>query len=141
MSNLRNIIESIIKVQNYCQQTKHKRYKYYRHLDPLHLLAQLLDRISMDFIIQLPKSKNRSKHIWVIMNWFIKIAYFLAISDIKAPELAKTFLKEIYQLHSIPEDIIFNCNSRSIGKFWSSILKILTIKKKLSIVFHLDINI
>jgi hypothetical protein len=90
----------------------------------------------MYFIVQLPETKNVNKHIWVIVDCFPKMTHFLAIPDTKAPELSRLFVKEIYRLHSLLEDIVSDRHSRFTGEFWHSVLRILTIKEKLSKAFH-----
>jgi hypothetical protein len=94
----------------------------------------------MDFIVQLPETTRGNKHIWVIVDPFTKIAHFLAIPDMKAPELARLFVKQIYRLYGLPEDIVSNRNSRFMGQFWCSILRILAIKKKLLMAFYPEMD-
>lgn len=64
------------------------------------------------------------------------MVHFLAIPDMKAPELARLFIKEIYWLRGLPQDIVSDCDSRFAGEFWHLILWILAIKEKLSMAFH-----
>jgi hypothetical protein len=53
----------------------------------------------------------------MLVDYFIIVVHCLAISDIKALELTKLFVKEIYGLYGLSENIISNYNSRFIGKF------------------------
>jgi hypothetical protein len=49
----------------------------------------------MDFIVKLPKTQKGNEHIWVIVDRFTKLAYFILLQNTKAPELAKLFLDKV----------------------------------------------
>ncbi|GKA76388.1 putative reverse transcriptase domain-containing protein [Tanacetum coccineum] len=54
------------------------------------------DKITMDFITKLPRSKNRHDTIWVIVDRLTKSAHFLAIrEDYSMERLAKIYIDEI----------------------------------------------
>ncbi|GKF40209.1 putative reverse transcriptase domain-containing protein [Tanacetum coccineum] len=54
------------------------------------------DKISMDLITKLPKSKSGHDMIWVIVDRLTKLAHFLAIrEDYSTEKLAKIYVDEI----------------------------------------------
>ncbi|GJW26208.1 putative reverse transcriptase domain-containing protein [Tanacetum coccineum] len=58
------------------------------------------DKITMDFITKLPKSKNGHDTIWVIVDRLTKSAHFLAIrEDNSTKRLARIYIDEIVAQH------------------------------------------
>ncbi|GJX69745.1 putative reverse transcriptase domain-containing protein [Tanacetum coccineum] len=71
------------------------------------------DKITMDFITKLPRSKNGHDTIWVIVDRLTKSAHFLAIrEDYSTERLAKTYIDEIVALHGVPVSIISDRDGR-----------------------------
>ncbi|GJZ75476.1 putative reverse transcriptase domain-containing protein [Tanacetum coccineum] len=65
------------------------------------------DKITMDFITKLPRSKSGHDTIWVIVDRLTKSAYFLAIrEDYSIEKLAKIYIDEIVARHGVPVSII-----------------------------------
>nr|GFC54823.1 retrotransposon protein, putative, Ty3-gypsy subclass [Tanacetum cinerariifolium] len=61
------------------------------------------DKISMDFITKLPRSKNGHDTIWVIVDRLSKSAHFLAIrEDYSMERLARIYIDEIIVRHGVP---------------------------------------
>ncbi|GKA52958.1 putative reverse transcriptase domain-containing protein, partial [Tanacetum coccineum] len=60
------------------------------------------ERIAMDFITKLPRTKNRHDAIWVIVDRLTKSAHFLPIhEDFKMDRLARLYLNEIIARHGL----------------------------------------
>jgi len=91
----------------------------------------------MDFITDLPLS-NGHDSIWVIVDRFTKMAHLVPLkSDAKkAPDLARIFLREVWQLHGLPSTIVSDRDARFTSKFWETITGILKIKRGMSTAFH-----
>ncbi|GJS07861.1 putative nucleotidyltransferase, ribonuclease H [Tanacetum coccineum] len=71
------------------------------------------DKITMDFITKLPRSKSGHDTIWVIVDRLTKSAHFLAIrEDYSTEKLAKIYIDEIVARHGVPCVIIFRKNGR-----------------------------
>ena len=85
-----------------CQKNKASRHKRHGALHPLELSYAPWDAISMDFIMQLPKSEGCST-VWVIVDRFTKLAYFVPVKDgqKRAEGCAKLFLENIWKLHGL----------------------------------------
>ncbi|GJX96866.1 putative reverse transcriptase domain-containing protein [Tanacetum coccineum] len=75
------------------------------------------DKISMDFITKLPKTKSGHDTIWVIVDKLTKSAHFLAIQeDYSTERLARLYIDEIVARHRVPVSII---NRDRDGRFTS----------------------
>ncbi|GJX77462.1 ribonuclease H-like domain-containing protein [Tanacetum coccineum] len=61
------------------------------------------DKITMDFITKLPKTKSGHDTIWVIVDRMTKSAYFLVMrEDYSIERLAKLYIDEIVARHRVP---------------------------------------
>ncbi|GJV35282.1 putative reverse transcriptase domain-containing protein [Tanacetum coccineum] len=61
------------------------------------------DKITMDFITKLPKTKSGHDMIWVIVDMLTKSAHFLAMrEDYSTDRLAKLYIDEIVARHGVP---------------------------------------
>ncbi|GJZ68247.1 putative reverse transcriptase domain-containing protein [Tanacetum coccineum] len=61
------------------------------------------DKITMDFITKLPKTKSGHDTIWVIVDRLTKSAYFLATrEDYSTDRLAKLYIDEIVARYGVP---------------------------------------
>ncbi|GJX20577.1 putative reverse transcriptase domain-containing protein [Tanacetum coccineum] len=71
------------------------------------------DKIAMDFITKLPKTKSGHDTIWVIVDWLTKSAHFLATrEDYRTERLAKLYIDEIVVRHVVPVSIISDRDGR-----------------------------
>ncbi|GKB52872.1 putative reverse transcriptase domain-containing protein [Tanacetum coccineum] len=65
------------------------------------------DKITMDFITKLPKTKSGHDTIWVIVDRLTKSVHFLAMrEDYSIERLAKLYIDEIVTGHGVPVSII-----------------------------------
>ncbi|GJS02633.1 putative reverse transcriptase domain-containing protein, partial [Tanacetum coccineum] len=71
------------------------------------------DKITMDFITKLPKTKSVHDTIWVIVDRLTKSAHFLAMrEDYSTERLAKLYINEIVARHGVPLLIISDRDGR-----------------------------
>ncbi|GJU92626.1 putative reverse transcriptase domain-containing protein [Tanacetum coccineum] len=65
------------------------------------------DKITMDFITKLPKTKIEHDTIWVIVDMLTKSAHFLSMrEDYSIERLARLYIDEIVARHGVPVSII-----------------------------------
>jgi hypothetical protein len=90
----------------------------------------------MDFITDLPNSKDFDS-IFVVVDQLTKMAHFMPYKKmVISEEIVRLFMDNIYKYHGLPDNIIFDCGSQFISKFWQSLFKILKVKIKLSSACH-----
>ncbi|GJR67028.1 putative reverse transcriptase domain-containing protein [Tanacetum coccineum] len=82
------------------------------HQRPSGLLQQLeipewkWDKITMDFITKLPRSKSGHDSVWVIVDRLTKSAHFLATrEDYSTKKLARLYIDEVMARHGVPVGI------------------------------------
>ena len=92
-----------------CQQVKAEHQRPARLLQPLPIPEWMWDHITMDFVIRLPRTKNKKNGVWLIVGHLTKSAHFLTMKTTDSMNsLAKLYIQEIVRLHRIPLSIMFN---------------------------------
>ena len=137
-------IEDYVRSCDSCQKNKAARHARYGLLQPLELPHAPWQSISMDFITDLPTSPPDTgdgvsagyTSIWVIVDRFTKMAHFIPLKKhlTKAADLAPIFLRHIWRLHGLPQDIVSDRDARFTSLFWAELLRLLGIRRRMSTV-------
>jgi hypothetical protein len=103
-----------------CQRNKPLRQKPYGLLHPLPIPTKPWQHISMDLIVELPKSKRGSTGILTVVDRFSKMSHFIPLkSDTTAQSIATLFFDNIVKLHGVPLSIVSDRDPRFMSNFWS----------------------
>ncbi|GJT89606.1 reverse transcriptase domain-containing protein [Tanacetum coccineum] len=95
------------------------------------------DKIAMDFITKLPRSKSGYDTIWVVVDRLTKSAHFLAIrEDYSTEKLAKIYVDEIVARHGVPVSIISDRDGRFTSRCWQTVQKALGTRLDMSTAYH-----
>nr|GEU70315.1 putative reverse transcriptase domain-containing protein [Tanacetum cinerariifolium] len=113
------------------------------HQRPLDLLQQpeipewKWDKITMDFITKLRKTKSRHDTIWVIVDRLTKSAYFLVMrKDYSTHRLAKLYIDEIVTQHGVPVSMISDRDGLFTSRCWQTVQKALGTRLDMSTGYH-----
>nr|GEU70159.1 putative reverse transcriptase domain-containing protein [Tanacetum cinerariifolium] len=88
------------------------------------------ERITMDFVIKLPKTSNEHNTIWVIVDRLTKSAHFIPTQKTDSMEtLTRFYIKEIVSHHGVPISIISDRDSHFTSRFWKSLQSALAPQK------------
>src|SRR4051812_38618473 len=91
----------------------------------------------MDFIIQLPPTKNRHDAIFVVVDKLSKtIKAIPIVTTVTAPEVADLFFHHVFQHFDLPSIIISDRDACFTGKFWQTLWAKLGTKLAMPTVFH-----
>ncbi|GJZ19722.1 reverse transcriptase domain-containing protein [Tanacetum coccineum] len=94
------------------------------------------DKITMDLITKLPRSRNGHDVIWVIVDRLTKSSHFLAIrEDFNMEKLARLYIDEIVARHGVSVLIISNQDGRFTSHFWQTVQKALGTRLDLSTAY------
>lgn len=119
-----------------CQRNKSSRHKKFGLLDPLEIPYRPWSSISMDFIVALPVSSGYTQ-IWVIVDRLTKMAHFLPLpTEATAEDLAQVFIRELWKLHGLPDEIVSDRDSKFLSHFWKSLMERLQVGMRMSTAFH-----
>ena len=90
----------------------------------------------MDFITHLPTSEGDDP-ILIVINRLTKMVHFLSrTKEMDARQFSELFMREIFQLHGLPKDIITDRGSIFTSDLWKDTTKKVGIERRLSTGFH-----
>jgi hypothetical protein len=77
----------------------------------------------MDFITGLPKSTRQNDSIMVVVDKLSKSSHFIPVkSTCKEIDIANIFIKDIFRLHGMPKEIVFDRDRKFTSIFWKSLM-------------------
>ena len=135
--NLRQDVKLYIKTCLTCQQIKPSNKKKQGLLQPLPIPQKKWHSVSMDFIVQLPKSKNGFDAIMVVCDRLSKGAVFTPMYTTNtAPEVAKLYFENVCRRYGFPKSIVSDRDSKFTSNFWKSLWSLFDTRLDMSTAFH-----
>jgi transposase InsO family protein len=90
----------------------------------------------MDFITDLPLSKGFDA-ILTVVDRFTKMTHFLPCKKtFTSQETTNLVLRDVFKHHGLPDEVISDRGPQFIAKFWTHLLEMLRIPRKLSSSYH-----
>jgi hypothetical protein len=119
-----------------CKRNKGETVKYPGTLQPLPIPPAIWRDISMDFIVGLPKSGNKS-FIMVVVDRLSKYAHFCALQHpFTTSNVAKLFMDRVFKLHGMPHSIVSYCDPTFTSNFWQELFKLQGTQLHISTTYH-----
>ena len=107
-----------------CQCNKGETFKSPGTLQPLSIPHAIWWDISMDLIVGLPKSGNKSV-IMMVVDHLSKYAHLCALQHpFTASMVAQIFMDQVLKLHGMPHSIVSDRNPTFTSNFWQELFKI-----------------
>ena len=120
-----------------CQQVKAEHQKPTGKIQPLPIPVWKWDKITMDFVIGLSRTRRQHDAIWVIVDRLTKSADFLPVSnEDPLDKLAQLYMEEIVRLHGVPISIVSDRDPKFTSRFWSSLQDAMGTRLHFSTTFH-----
>ena len=123
-----------------CRKNKNSPDKYHGALKPLPVPNKRWFHISIDFIVDLPVSRDLwgrdCINIMVIVNRLSKMVKCIPMDGITAKDAAKAFYTHIWKNHGLPNSIISDRGRTFVSYFWDQLTTRLGIKTDLSTAYH-----
>ena len=120
-----------------CQRNKSSNQQPAGLLQPLPTPTKRWEEVTMDFIVQLPLTRNGHDAIVVFVDRLTKRSHFVPMhTSATAPEVAKIFFCEIFKHHGLPKAIISDRDAKFTSHFWQALFHQLGTKTAMSTAFH-----
>jgi hypothetical protein len=121
-----------------CQRNKGETVKSPGTLQSLSIPPSIWQDISMDFIVGLPKSGNKSV-IMVVVDRLSKYVHLCALQHPFATStVAQLFMDQVFNLHGLPHSIVSDRDPTSISNFWPELFNLQGTQLHLNIAYHLQ---
>jgi len=120
-----------------CQQVKAEHQRTTGLLQPLSIPEWKWKKITMDFVVGLPRSLRGNNAIWVIVDRLTKNIHFIPFrvgQSMKAQ--VERYMQDIVRLRGIPASIVPDRDTRFVSHFWESLQRSLGSKLKFNTTFH-----
>lgn len=87
------------------------------------------DRVIVDFVTPLPHNPKGNNSVWIIVNRFIKVAYFIPFSLGQSTKiLAENDIHEVVRLHGVSISIISDRDTQFKYQLWKKLQHITEFK-------------
>ena len=115
---LRKDTNNFVKRCIICQTTKGTSTNA-RLYSPLPIPTTIWEDLSIDFVLELPKTQRQHDAIMVVVDRFDKMAHFLPYKKTNdVVNIVNLFFREIVRLHGIPKSIMSDTNVKFLSHFW-----------------------
>jgi hypothetical protein len=115
-------IKEFVATCDICQKTKPKTHAPYGYLMPIPIPAKPWEKISMDFIPDLPVTKKGKNCVFTITDSLTKeLVAEPTVTTLNEKETAEIFRKEIINKKGVPKDIISDRDPRWRENFWKEV--------------------
>ncbi|KAJ8482114.1 hypothetical protein ONZ45_g15059 [Pleurotus djamor] len=119
-----------------CQRMKTRRQLPMGELNPLEVPNGRWDRISVDFIVELPESDGFDA-IMNVVDSVSKRAHFIPThTSISALGSANLYLQHVWKLHGLPSSVLSDRGTQFVAQFTREVYRLLDIKLANSTAYH-----
>nr|GEW37996.1 reverse transcriptase domain-containing protein [Tanacetum cinerariifolium] len=135
--NMKAIITEYVDKCLTCSRVKVECQKPFDLLVQLEIPIWMWERITMDFIMKLPKTSNRYDTICVIVDRLTKFAHFIPTRETDSMEtLTRSYIKEIVSRYGVPISIILDHDIHFTSRLWQSLQSALATPLEMSTTYH-----
>ena len=136
-TGLKEAALQFVKTCGVCQAEKHPNTKPGGLLKPLQVPLFRWESASMDFIVQLPRTKSGFDAIVVFVDRLSEMVHFAATTTtVTAKETARIFGHNVFRLHGLPRHLVSHRDARFTSHFWKEVCSLLGIDMGMSTPFH-----
>ncbi|WVZ52290.1 LOW QUALITY PROTEIN: hypothetical protein U9M48_003366, partial [Paspalum notatum var. saurae] len=134
---MKRAVAEYVAICDTCQRVKAEHQRPTGLLQPLKVPEWKWEKITMDFIVGLPRTQKGYNSIWVVVDRLTKVAHFIPVNaTYLAAKLAELYISRIICLHGVPKRIISDRGSQFTSHFWEQLHDSLDIKLRFNTTYH-----
>jgi hypothetical protein len=108
-------------------------------LYPFPILEWKWEVVTVDFIINLPKTMKQHDSLMGVVDKLPKETYCIPVKTThKATHIVDIYMKEVARIHEAPKEIVSNRDPKFTSNFWKCLFKGFGTKLNLSTMYHID---
>ncbi|CAI7932864.1 unnamed protein product [Closterium sp. NIES-54] len=135
--HMANDVQKFVTLCDTCQRMKSSKQKKAGLLQPIPVLEQPWQVVSLDFITGLPPTNAGHDAILVVIDKFSKMGHFIPThTTARTEETAQLFLKHIILQHRIATTIISDRDPKFTSKFWKELMSLMGTRLAMSSAYH-----
>jgi hypothetical protein len=120
-----------------CQRVKAEHQRPVGLLQPLKVPEWKWEKIGMDFIVGLPRTRDGYDSIWVIVDRLTKVAHFIPMkTTYSGDQLAELYMSRIVCLHGVLKKIVSDRGTQFTSRFWKRLHESMDTKLNFSSAYH-----
>jgi hypothetical protein len=130
-------VDAHVALCDICQGVKAEYERPTGLLQPLEVPEWKWEEISMDFIVELPRTRDGYDSIWVIVDRLTKVAHFIPVkTTYTGVKLAELYVSRIVCLHGVPKKIVSDQGTQFTSRFWEKLHESMDTKLNFSSAYH-----
>ena len=134
---MRKDVTTFVTTCHTCQRNKSSHRAPAGQLQSLDIPDRPWDSVSMDFITQLPLTKNGNTQIMVFVDRLTKMVHLAALpTNTSTLDVAHCFMHNVFRLHGLPSSLVMDRDPKFSGTVWQAIMKLLGAKVNMSTAYH-----
>jgi hypothetical protein len=134
---MRADVENYVSTCSKCQRNKSSTQRPAGLLQPLGVPDYRWQEVTLDFIVQLPKTKKGHDAIVVFVDRLSKMVHFAACrSDVTAEQTASLYYDHVFKLHGLSEKLVSDRGTQFTSRFWKELMSKLGTEVALSSAWH-----
>ena len=134
--NMSRYVGSYTRHCDLCLRTKAQRHPPMGELHPLPIPDERWDRLSVDFIVELPESDGFDA-VMNVVDSVSKRAHFIPThTTVSALGSANLYLQNVWKLHGLPRSVVSDRGPQFVAEFTREVYRMLGIKLAASTAYH-----
>ena len=134
---LESDVEEFVKSCDACQCNKPSNQRSAGLLQPLEIPKNRWERVSMDLITHLPKTRTGYDALLVVVDYGTKMVVLRPTTGTAtAVDVAKVFVDSVVRVHGLPRSIVSDRDSKFTSHFWKEVFRNMGTTLAMSSGFH-----
>jgi hypothetical protein len=139
-SDIKNDVENYIRTCEKCQKNKMTQYHTRMPLVIIDTPSTVFEKISIDIVGPFNPSSLGYRYILTVKDDLSKFLIAVPLEEQTAEQVAKAFVEHVVLIYGIPQIILSDCGSQFLSETFTSVCKLLGIKRTHSTSFRPQSN-